>query len=42
MVIKIEEKNYSNEVAKNNKNEKYKPKRLEVADLNKSNAILES
>jgi len=36
MVIKIEEKNYSNEVAKNNKNEKYQPKRLEVADLNKS------
>ena len=36
MVIKIEEKNYSNEVAKNNKNEKYQPKRLEVVDLNKS------
>ena len=36
MTIRIEEKNYSNEVAKNNKNEKYQPKRLEVADLNKS------
>ena len=36
MVIKTEEKNYTNEIAKNNKNEKYKPKRLEVADLDKS------
>ena len=38
MAIRIEEKNYSNEVAKNNKNEKYQPKKIEteVADLNKS------
>ena len=37
-MIKTEEKNYLNEVAKNNKNEKYKPKKLdtEVADLSKS------
>ena len=34
-MIKTEEKNYLNEVAKNNKNEKYKPKKLgtEVADV---------
>ena len=36
MTIRIEEKNYSNEVAKNNKNEKYKPKVLDTADLDKS------
>ncbi len=36
MAIRIEEKNYSNEVAKNNKNEKYKPKVLDTADLDKS------
>jgi hypothetical protein len=37
-MIKTEEKNYLNEVAKNNKNEKYQPKKIEteVADLNKS------
>ena len=37
-MIKTEEKNYLNEVAKNNKNEKYKPKKIEteVVDLNKS------
>jgi len=36
MVIKLEEKNYINEVAKNNKNEKYQPKKLDSVDLNKS------
>ena len=37
-MIKTEEKNYLNEVAKNNKNEKYQPKKIEteVADLSKS------
>ena len=30
-MIKTEEKNYLNEIAKNNKNEKYKPKQTEVA-----------
>ena len=37
-MIKTEEKNYLNEVAKNNKNIKYQPKKIEteVADLNKS------
>ena len=37
-MIKTEEKNYLNEVAKNNKNKKYQPKKVEteVADLNKS------
>ena len=36
MVVKTEEKNYTNEVAKNNKNEKYKPKVLDTAGLDKS------
>ena len=36
MVIKTEEKNYTNEVAKNNKNEKYKAQAIEVAGLDKS------
>ena len=36
MVVKIEEKNYTNEVAKNNKNEKYKPRVLDTASLDKS------
>ena len=36
MEIKSEEKNYLNEHAKNNKNEKYKAKTMEVADLDKS------
>ena len=36
MEIKSEEKNYLNEHAKNNKNEKYKAKVLEVAGLDKS------
>ena len=37
-MIKTEEKNYLNEVAKNNKNIKYQPKKIEteVADLSKS------
>ena len=36
MEIKSEEKNYLNDHAKNNKNEKYKAKVLEVAGLDKS------
>ena len=36
MGIKSEEKNYLNEHSKNNKNEKYKAKTMEVADLDKS------
>ena len=36
MVIKTEEKNYTNEIAKNNKNEKYKPRVLSIAGLDKS------
>ena len=36
MTIRIEEKNYSNEVAKNNKNEKYKPIIADTAGLDKS------
>tara|TARA_R100001129_G_scaffold181695_1_gene161315 strand:- start:111 stop:320 length:210 start_codon:yes stop_codon:yes gene_type:complete len=36
MEIKSEEKNYLNEHPKNNKNEKYKAKVLEVAGLDKS------
>ena len=36
MVIKTEEKNYTNEVAKNNKNEKYKPIIADTAGLDKS------
>ena len=36
MVVKTEEKNYLNEHSKNNKNEKYKAKTMEVADLDKS------
>ena len=36
MEIKAEEKNYLNEHPKNNKNEKYKAKGMEVADLDKS------
>jgi hypothetical protein len=36
MVVKTEEKNYTNEVAKNNKNEKYKPRVLDTASLDKS------
>jgi|TARA_Y100000296_G_scaffold12801_1_gene14885 ASC-1-like (ASCH) protein len=32
-MIKTEEKNYLNEVAKNNKNIKYQAKRIEVADV---------
>ena len=36
MEIKSEEKNYLNEHPKNNKNEKYKAKGMEVADLDKS------
>ena len=35
-MIKTEEKNYLNEVAKNNKNEKYKAQAIEVAGLDKS------
>ena len=36
MEIKSEEKNYLNEHAKNNKNEKYKAQAIEVAGLDKS------
>ena len=36
MDIETQEKNYLNEHPKNNKNEKYKPKKMEVADLDKS------
>ena len=36
MDIEAQEKNYLNEHPKNNKNEKYKPKKMEVADLDKS------
>ena len=36
MEVKSEEKNYLNEHPKNNKNEKYKAKVLEVAGLDKS------
>ena len=36
MEIKAQEKNYLNEHPKNNKNEKYKVKGMEVADLDKS------
>ena len=36
MVLKTEEKNYINEVAKNNKNEKYKPKVMDTVGLDKS------
>ena len=36
MVVKTEEKNYLNEHSKNNKNEKYKPKTMEIAGLDKS------
>tara|TARA_R100000951_G_C2582272_1_gene162326 strand:+ start:588 stop:797 length:210 start_codon:yes stop_codon:yes gene_type:complete len=36
MGIKSEEKNYLNEHSKNNKNEKYKAKGMEIAGLNKS------
>ena len=36
MAIKLEEKNYINEVAKNNKNEKYQPKKLDIVDLDRS------
>jgi len=36
MEIETQEKNYLNEHPKNNKNEKYKPKKMEVADLDKS------
>ena len=36
MAIETDEKNYLNEHPKNNKNEKYKPKTMEVVDLDKS------
>ena len=36
MEIEAQEKNYLNEHPKNNKNEKYKAKGMEVADLDKS------
>ena len=36
MEVKSEEKNYLNEHSKNNKNEKYKAKAIEVAGLDKS------
>ncbi len=36
MEVKSEEKNYLNEHPKNNKNEKYKAKTIEVAGLDKS------
>ena len=36
MEVKFKEKNYINEHPKNNKNEKYKTKTIEVADLDKS------
>ena len=36
MEVKFKEKNYLNEHPKNNKNEKYKVKGMEVADLDKS------
>ena len=36
MVVKTEEKNYTNEVAKNNKNEKYKPRVFDTVGLDKS------
>ena len=32
-MIKTEEKNYLNEIAKNNKNEKYQPKRLDTEQV---------
>ena len=36
MAIETDEKNYLNEHPKNNKNEKYKPKTMEVVALDKS------
>ena len=38
-MIKTEEKNYLNEVAKNNKNEKYKPKKLDTEVASSKNRV---
>ena len=38
-MIKTEEKNYLNEVAKNNKNEKYKPKKLGTEVASSKNRV---
>ena len=38
-MIKTEEKNYLNEVAKNNKNEKYKPKKLDIEVASSKNRV---
>ena len=38
-MIKAEEKNYLNEVAKNNKNEKYKPKKLDTEAASSKNRV---
>ena len=38
-MIKAEEKNYLNEVAKNNKNEKYKPKKLDTEVASSKNRV---
>ena len=38
-MIKAEEKNYLNEVAKNNTNEKYKPKKLDTEVASSKNRV---
>ena len=38
-MIKTEEKNYLNEIAKNNKNEKYKPKKLDTEVASSKNRV---
>jgi hypothetical protein len=38
-MIKTEEKNYLNEIAKNNKNEKYQPKKLDTEVASSKNRV---